>query len=101
VAEGSGWRTNSVTVESLGARNLDDVVRLEVAEEHLPYVSPVAEMLEEEDGAIVAYAIRAGREIVGFFRLDFDRERLSVYAGDGSKCASAATEWPPCRPFAT
>ena len=86
MAEGPGGHTNPVTVESVGAHNRDGVARLEVAEEHLPYVSPVAEMLEGEDGAIAAYAIRAGGEIVGFFRLDFDRERVSAYAGDGSKC---------------
>ena len=86
MAEGPGGRTNPVTVESVGAHNHDGVVRLEVAEEHLPYLAPVAEMLEGEDGAIAAHAIRVGGEIVGFFRLDFDRERVSVYAGDGGKC---------------
>ncbi len=86
MAEGPGGHTKPVTVESVGAHNRDGVVRLEVAEEHLPYVAPIAEMLEGEDGSIAAYAIRAGGEIVGFFRLDFDRERVSVLAGDGSKC---------------
>ena len=85
-AEGPGEHTNPVTVESFGTHNRDGIVRLEVAEEHLPYVAPAAEMLEGEDGAISAHAIRTGGEIVGFFRLDIDRERVSVYAGDGGKC---------------
>ena len=87
MGEGAGGRTDPVvTVERVGASNRDDVVGLEVAEEHLSYVSPVAQMLEEGGEAIAAYAIRAGGEIVGFFRLDFDRHRVSQYAGGGSKC---------------
>lgn len=58
---------------------------LEVAKEHLSYVSPVAEMLEGlgEDPAMECYAIRAGDgEVVGFFVLDFDERRVDRY-GEG------------------
>jgi hypothetical protein len=54
VAERPGGRAKPATVESVGAHNRDGVVRLEVAEEHLPYVAPVAEMLEGQDGSIAA-----------------------------------------------
>ncbi len=69
--------------------NREEVLRLEVAEEHLPYVSPVAEMLEGlgEDPNIECYVICArGGEVVGFFALDFDRDRVGRYAGGGRRC---------------
>jgi len=71
--------------------NREGVLRLEVAEEHLPYVSPVAEMLEGlgEDPAIECYAIRAidaEDGVVGFFALDFDEERVGRYADGARPC---------------
>lgn len=80
-----------VNIESVDDRNRAEVLRLEVAEEHLPYVSPVAEMLEGlgEDAALECYAIRAGDgegEVVGFFALDFDEDRITRYAGGGRPC---------------
>lgn len=75
-----------VSIEKIDPRNRDAAVRLEVAEEHLPYVSPVGEMLAVGDGATEDYAIRAGGRVVGFFRLDFDPPRVSRYAGEGCFC---------------
>lgn len=77
-----------VSLERIDGRNRDAAVRLEVAEEHLAYVSPVAEMLADGEGdeSIEPYAICAGGEIVGFFKLDFDRERVSRYADGESPC---------------
>ncbi len=43
-------------------------------------------MLESSDESIENYAVRANGEIVGFFRLDFDRHRVAQYAGDGHYC---------------
>jgi len=75
-------------VERVDGNNRGAVSRLEVAEEHLPYVGPVVEMIEgdRDDGAIESYAIRADGEVVGFFRLDSDRGRVSEYAGEGDNC---------------
>ena len=75
----------------MGEGNREEVLRLEVAEEHLPYVSPVAEMLEGigEDPALECYAIRAdGTEggVVGFFALDFDEDRVGRYAEGRCPC---------------
>lgn len=69
--------------------NRGEVLRLEIAGEHLPYVSPVAEMLEGlgEDPDMECYAIRAGDgEVVGFFVLDFDEERVGRYAEGRRPC---------------
>lgn len=76
-----------VRIEGVHEGNRGEVLRLEVAEEHLPYVSPVAEMLDGlgEDPAMECYAIRAGDgEVVGFFVLDFDGERVGRY-GEGRR----------------
>ncbi len=77
----------------MDGNNRDAVCRLEVAEEHLPYVGAVAEMIEgdRDDWAIASYAIRADGEVVGFFRLDFDRGRVSEYAGEGDNCGLRGT----------
>src|SRR3712207_5176240 len=78
-----------VEIEGVHGGNRGEVLRLKVAEEHLPYVSPVAEMLEGlgEDPAIECYAIRAGDgEVVGFFALDFDEERVGRYAQGRRPC---------------
>lgn len=86
MAEDVCRRARRISVEQIDDNNREAATRLEVAEEHLPYVAPVAEMLEGCDGAIENYVIRAGFEVVGFFRLDFDLDRVSEYAGDGQNC---------------
>jgi len=80
-----------VGIERVGEGNREEVLRLEVAEEHLPYVSPVAEVLEGigEDPAIECYAVRAlGADdaVVGFFALDFDEGRVGRYAEGRRPC---------------
>jgi RimJ/RimL family protein N-acetyltransferase len=86
VADAPKTAADRVSIARIDARNREAAVRLEVADEHLPYVSPVAEMLAVGDGATEDYAILAGGTVVGFFRLDFDRARVSRYAGEGRFC---------------
>lgn len=88
MSEAAGKRAGPVSVERIDERNCDAAIALEVAEEHLHYVLPVAEMLKRDglDEALENYAVRAAGVVVGFFRLDFDRRRVSEYAGNGSYC---------------
>ena len=74
-----------VGIERVGEGNREGVLLLEVAEEHVPYVSPVAEVLEGigEDPAIECHAVRAdgaGGAVAGFLALDFDEGRVRRYA---------------------
>ena len=85
--EPAGEPVPPVEIVGVDDGNREEVLRLEVAEEHLPYVSPVAEMLEGlgEDPAMECFAIRAADgEVVGFFVLDFDEERVGRY-GEGRR----------------
>ena len=87
--EPAGEPLPRVKIERVDDGNRAAVLRLEVAEKHLPYVSPVAEMLEGlgEDAALERYAIRAGDgEVVGFFALDFNADRVRRYADGGRPC---------------
>lgn len=86
VADGTKGHAGFVSVEKIYDGNREAAIRLEVAEEHLPYVAPVEAMLEGRDDTIEDYAIRAGDGVVGFFRLDLDPGRVSAYAGDGPYC---------------
>ena len=89
--EPAGEPLPRVALERVGPANRAAVLRLEVAKEQLPYVSPVAEVLDGlgEDAALERYAICAGDgedEVVGFFALDFDGDRVGRYAGGGRPC---------------
>lgn len=55
--------------------DVQDVLHLELAPEQSDFVGPIAEMVQEIDPQIDFHVIRAGDEVVGFFKIDRGMDR--------------------------